>query len=77
MEVDPFVPDQYPLDIPEFDQCNNDYVLLVWNDLGMHCISDNEKYFSFLPPANTFMAQLFKRGEKPEIITEGVENKEL
>ncbi len=47
-------------------------MLLVWNDLGMHCISDNEKYFSFLPPANTLNAQLFKRGEKPQLVTAGV-----
>ena len=34
--------------------------------------SDDEAYFSFLPPANTLNAQLVKRGAKPEIITEGV-----
>ena len=67
-----FVPAQFPLEVPEFDKNKNQYVLLAWNDLGMHCISDNEKYFSFLPPANTFNAQLFKRGEKPELITSDV-----
>ncbi len=59
-------------EIPPFDAVNDEYVLLVWNDLGMHCISDDEAYFSFLPPANTFNAQLLKRGSKPQIITEGV-----
>ncbi len=53
-EAAPYTADQYEFEIPEFDNQNDDYVLLVWNDLGMHCISDNEKYFSFLPPANTF-----------------------
>ena len=66
-EVEPL-----PLDIPPFDPDTSEYVLLVWNDLGMHCISDNEKYFSFLPPANTFNAQLFKRGPLPRLVTSGV-----
>lgn len=61
-----------PLEIPPFNSDSNEYVLLVWNDLGMHCISDNEKYFSFLPPANTFNAQLFKRGPLPQLVTEGI-----
>ncbi|MDF1574041.1 MAG: cytochrome ubiquinol oxidase subunit I [Bacteroidales bacterium] len=61
-----------PLEILPFDPDTSDYVLLVWNDLGMHCISDNEKYFSFLPPANTLNAQLFKRGPLPELVKTGV-----
>ncbi len=65
-------PEEMELDIPEFDPAADDYVLLVWNDLGMHCISDNEQYFSFLPPANTLNAQLFRRGEKPELVKGGV-----
>ena len=60
--------------IPEFDK-NSDYVLLAWNDLGMHCISDNSDYFSFLPPANTLWAQLIERGPKPTVISEGVKIK--
>ncbi len=63
---------ELPLEIPEFDQAEDEYVLLAWNDLGMHYISDNEKYFSFLPPANTFNAQLFKRGALPEVISSGI-----
>jgi mono/diheme cytochrome c family protein len=65
-------PKELPFEIPAFDSQKDEYLLLVWNDLGMHCISDNEKYFSFLPPANTFNAQLFRRGEKPEIVNKGV-----
>ncbi|HKK10364.1 MAG TPA: cytochrome ubiquinol oxidase subunit I, partial [Bacteroidales bacterium] len=60
-----------PVEIPPFDQ-DSKYVLLAWNDLGMHCISDNSDYWSFLPPANTLWAQLIKRGPKPEIISDGV-----
>jgi hypothetical protein len=65
-------PEDIPLDIPPFDPEKDEYVLLVWNDLGMHCISDNEKYFSFLPPANNLNAQLFRRGPKPASVTRGV-----
>lgn len=65
-------PEELPLDIPPFDADQDEFVLLVWNDLGMHCISDNEKYFSFLPPANTLNAQLFRRGPKPELVIRGV-----
>jgi cytochrome bd-type quinol oxidase subunit 1 len=65
-------PGELPLEIPTFDPKKDAYVLLVWNDLGMHCISDNEKYFSFLPPANTLNAQLFRRGPLPELVTRGV-----
>lgn len=72
LEISEFIPKEYPLEVPVFNDNKDKYVLLVWNDLGMHCISDNEKYFSFLPPANTFNAQLFKRGEKPELITNKV-----
>ncbi len=67
-----FEPGKFSHVIPPFDPVNDDYVLLVWNDLGMHCISDDEQYFSFLPPANTLNAQLIKRGNKPGIITNGV-----
>ena len=68
----PYPAEELPLEIPPFDRDTSQYVLLVWNDLGMHCISDNEKYFSFLPPANTFNAQLFKRGPLPEVIKSGI-----
>jgi cytochrome bd-type quinol oxidase subunit 1 len=70
---DAFTPGKFSHQVPPFDPVNDEYVLLVWNDLGMHCISDDEQYFSFLPPANTLNAQLVKRGAKPDIITEAVE----
>jgi hypothetical protein len=46
------------------------HLLLVWNDLGMHCMSDSDETFVFLPPANTLEAQLIKRGRVPEIVGE-------
>lgn len=72
-EVKEYDPGHWNTGIPDFDSEKDEYVLLVWNDLGMHCISDNEKYFSFLPPANTFNAQLFKRGDKPGILTDNIQ----
>lgn len=67
-----YKPQQEDPVIPPFDNINDEYVLLAWNDLGMHCISDNEKYWSFLPPANTLYAQLVKRGEQPQVVTQGI-----
>lgn len=57
-------------DAPKCDE--GDHVLLAWNDLGMHCISDSEPYFIILPPGNTIEATLVEKGEQPKIITEGV-----
>lgn len=68
---EPFTPGQMSHEVPGFDRQNDDYVLLAWNDLGMHCVSDDEAYFSFLPPANTLNAQLVYRGAKPVVVTEG------
>ena len=58
--------------MPPFNKRRDDYVLLVWNDLGMHCISDSDPFFVILPPANTLEAQLIKRGAVPTIVTDGV-----
>jgi hypothetical protein len=57
----------------EFDKKQDEYILLVWNDLGMHCISDSDPWFVIFPPANTLEAQLIKRGPTPEFISEGIE----
>jgi len=70
-----FDPNAEDNEIPPFNNMNDEYVLLAWNDLGMHCISDSDPWFIFLPPANTLEAQLIKRGSKPVLIKEGVEIK--
>ncbi len=64
--------DPGPVDVPAFDADKDSYVLLAWNDLGMHCISDSDPYWVLLPPANDLMAQLIKRGPKPEVVTRDV-----
>jgi cytochrome bd-type quinol oxidase subunit 1 len=60
------------VEIPPFDEKRDEYVLLVWSSFGTYSISDNDKWFSISPPANTLEAQLIKRGETPELISEGV-----
>ncbi|MGE4298363.1 MAG: cytochrome ubiquinol oxidase subunit I [Desulfovibrionaceae bacterium] len=67
-----YQPKQHKTDIPPFDADTAEYVLMAWNNLGMHCISDSEPYWVLLPPANDLFAQLIKRGPAPEIVTEGV-----
>lgn len=60
------------VEVPPFDKAGDEYVLLAWNNLGMHCISDSDPWWVLLPPANDIFAQLVRRGEVPEIVTEGV-----
>ncbi len=48
------------------------YVLLGWNDLGMHCYNHDFQDLAVLPPYNTLWAQLIRRGDPPQIITAGV-----
>ncbi|MFH1215077.1 MAG: cytochrome ubiquinol oxidase subunit I [Pseudomonadota bacterium] len=68
----PLVLQEQPVNIPPFDIDNDKYVLLAWNNLGMHCISDSSDFWSLLPPANDIYAQLIRRGETPEVITDKV-----
>ncbi|BBO79140.1 cytochrome c family protein [Desulfosarcina widdelii] len=58
-------------DIPAHTS-QDEYVLLAWNNLGMHCISDSDPFWILLPPANDLFAQLVRKGELPEIVSEGV-----
>jgi hypothetical protein len=70
----PIVPaKEIPIEIPTFDKKTAEYVLLSWNNLGMHCVSDSDPFWILLPPANDLFAQLIKRGDSPEVITAGVE----
>jgi mono/diheme cytochrome c family protein len=61
-----------PLTPLPFDPEASEYVLLAWNNLGMHSISDADGAFSLMPPANDLFAQLIRRGPTPEVVTEGV-----
>jgi hypothetical protein len=70
-EPEPYIINEVDTQIPPFNLKNSKYILLVWNNLGMHCVSDSDPWFVILPPANTLEAQLIKRGPVPEIITDG------
>ncbi|RME99177.1 MAG: hypothetical protein D6768_15640 [Chloroflexi bacterium] len=50
----------------------DEYIVIGWNDLGMHCMDPSFEDFSVLPPFNTLWAQVIKRGPEPKIVTSGV-----
>jgi len=62
-----------PVKIPPFNEKTDEYILLAWSKFGMHFISDSDSWWMLLPPGNDISAQLIRRGETPEMITEGVE----
>jgi hypothetical protein len=45
------------------------YVIVAWNNLGMHCYDGDYSVFAVLPPFNTLFAQVIKVGDPPKIIT--------
>ncbi|MGZ3494806.1 MAG: hypothetical protein ACXWM6_09335, partial [Thermodesulfobacteriota bacterium] len=38
------------------------YVVIGWNDLGMHCINSSYAELAVLPPFNNLRAQVIQRG---------------
>ncbi len=48
------------------------YVLIGWNDLGMHCMNQWFKNLAVLPPFNTLWAQVIVRADPPQVVTSGV-----
>ncbi|MBI5550195.1 MAG: hypothetical protein HY911_01720 [Desulfobacterales bacterium] len=52
---------------------SGDYVVLAWNDLGMHCLNPTYDRLIILPPYNTLWAQVIERGNPPRIVTDGVQ----
>jgi len=51
---------------------SGEYVLLGWNDLGMHCYNKDFSNLGVLPPYNTLWAQVIRRGDPPQIVTQGI-----
>ena len=49
-----------------------DYVVLAWNDLGMHCYNPSFQDLAVLPPYNTLWAQVIHVGDPPQIVTDGI-----
>lgn len=50
-----------------------DYVVMAWNDLGMHCYNADFQDLAVLPPYNTLFAQVVQVGDPPLLVTNGVE----
>ncbi len=56
---------------PKQDQ----YIIIGWNDLGMHCSNKDFSKIVILPPYNNLFTHVIKRGtltSMPEKITEGL-----
>ncbi|MCA9193040.1 MAG: hypothetical protein KDB03_14800, partial [Planctomycetales bacterium] len=47
------------------------YVVLAYNDLGMHCMNQDFSQLCILPPFNSLHAQVILRGKEPRIVTQG------
>ncbi len=65
-------PEELPFEIPSFDEENDEYVLLAWGGPGMHGLSDRGSWWVMREPGVDIRAQLIKRGETPEIVTDDV-----
>jgi len=48
------------------------YVVFSWNDLGMHCLNPSYDAAVILPPYNTVVAQVVRKGNPPQIVTNGI-----
>ncbi len=48
------------------------YVVLGYNDLGMHCMNRDFSQLCILPPYNSLHAQVLRRGREPRIVTDNV-----
>ncbi len=51
---------------------NDQYIVIAYNDLGMHCMNGDHSLLSILPPYNTLVAQVIRRGREPKVITKGI-----
>ncbi len=48
------------------------YVVLAWNDLGMHCYNQDFQDMAILPPYNNLWAQVLEVGDPPQLVTSGI-----
>jgi hypothetical protein len=53
-------------------QKDRSYVVLAWNNLGMHCYNPDFQDLAVLPPYNTLWAQVVKVGDPPQFVTSGI-----
>ncbi len=60
---------------PRAEAQTDEHVILVTNDLGMHCMNRNHAVLSVLPPYNTLQAQIIRKGDAtrlPALVTSGL-----
>lgn len=48
------------------------FVMVGWNDLGMHCYNRDFSSLGVLPPFNNLYAQVIKRGNPPELVNQQI-----
>ena len=60
------------VEIPSFDMNASEYVLLAWSDMGMNMSSSGNDLIDLPVEGVTIRAQLVRRGETPEIVTDGI-----
>ena len=71
-------PPAYAIDTsppPQSPDLQDRYLVVGWNDLGMHCLDDRYEVFSILPPYNTMWSQVVRipaGGGEPQLVTNGV-----
>ena len=58
-----------PVDIPA---ASMSYIVLAWNETGMHFMNATYDADVLQPPYNTLCAQVILRGDPPQIVTTGV-----
>jgi hypothetical protein len=49
-----------------------EFVIFAWNDLGMHCLNPTYDTAVVLPPYNTVWVQVIRRGNPPQVVTDGI-----
>ncbi|MCG8532497.1 MAG: cytochrome ubiquinol oxidase subunit I [Desulfovibrionales bacterium] len=65
-------PERATIKLPDYDNTQSKFILAAWATEGMTTISDNYNAFTMQLPGSTVRAQLFLRGDVPEVVTEDV-----
>lgn len=58
-----------PLSLKNGPPPPSSYVVLGWNDLGMHCYNRDFQDLAVLPPYNNLWVQVIRRGDPPVVVT--------
>lgn len=61
--------------LPKTANSQDEYIVIGWNDLGMHCSNQDFSNIAVLPPYNNLYAVVIKKGtssSQPEIITDNI-----